>query len=107
MNVPKYRESPVKKKVERMLRQYPELKDNDIRLIINYWRSEIQELETMSGIDVLRYIAEGKVTNPEVIRRSRQALQKKHEDLRGKNYIVRQKKGAQIKQKVVERKDPF
>lgn len=84
----------VKDKVEKFLRTYKSLRDNDQKLIGNYWA---KEYSTKLGRpladtekDLFKFIARGGLTKPESIRRARQKLQEEHEELRGEVYVNRQ-----------------
>ena len=85
-----------KSKVEFCLRQFPKLRDSDMALICHVWRSEI-DYHSMSGEDVLRAIANEKLTNPESIRRVRQRLTEYHPELRGASWRKRHEKETVIK----------
>jgi hypothetical protein len=84
-----------KKRVLECLRQWPDLRDSDERLIVHIWRSEIP-YQKLSGEEVLRIMANGTLTNTESIRRSRQLIQKDNPELRGKSYVHRQKKSQDV-----------
>lgn len=70
------------------LHNYPELRDNDYRLIANIWKEEVN-YNDMSAEDFLRAFSKGKLSHPESIRRIRQKLQEKDIYLRGKKYEER------------------
>lgn len=79
-----------KQKVMRLLRAHPELRDNDHRLIANFWKTEFPYRDC-SARDMLELVARGSLTNPETIRRIRQKLQETIPELRGECYQVRHK----------------
>ena len=72
--------------VRRYLQRFPELRDNDSRLLANVWSKEVKALGIQSAEFLLKALADGKLTNPESIRRSRQQLQEQHPELRGELY---------------------
>lgn len=91
-----------KQRITRWLEKKPHLKDNDHRLIATMWWEDIglmynHNFDNVSGLDVLKMVAEGKLTSPETIRRMRQKLQEENEHLRGDNYIARKNKSSQVK----------
>jgi hypothetical protein len=91
MNFQQYKKT--KERVEKYLIDKPHLRDDDFRLIANYWMSEIttDKLKDLTGYELLKMFAEKKLTHPESIRRSRQKLQEMNPDLRGKSYKSRKK----------------
>lgn len=75
--------------VKTFLTQKPHLRDSDNRLIASIWYIELglgNRVKTMSGLEVLTMIAEGKLSSSESIRRSRQKLQEELPELRGNVY---------------------
>jgi hypothetical protein len=83
----------IKNEVKRILENVYHNRDDDYRLIANIWLKEMQEknidLTTINAYQFLKIFAEGKLTNPESIRRMRAKLQEEHEHLRGKKYYER------------------
>ena len=90
----------VMSRVKNMLIQFPHLRDDDLKLIGNVWNQDFKatgrDPATTASIIFLRVFTEGKLTNPESIRRCRQRIQEKNPELRGKTYKARQKKGKQV-----------
>lgn len=74
--------------VEALLEQYPATRDNDRLLIVKVWEKQSPYLDTMftSFAKFKTDFLQGKFANTESIRRSRQLVQEKREDLRGKFY---------------------
>lgn len=84
--------------VEQYLRKFPELRENDDKLIANIWKKEMMELgDCVTALDFLKSFSAGKFTSPESIRRSRQKLQANNIELQGPNYHDRKKHEDQIK----------
>lgn len=83
-----------RKRVERLLRAKPHLRDNDDKLIASIWYNDagMADNNDMPAIDLLNMFADGKLTNPETIRRSRQQLQEQNPGLRGESYTERKTK---------------
>lgn len=90
----------IKPKVDKLLGSYPHLRDDDNKLIATIWRSEVNNIEDISGIKMLKIFAEGSLTSPESIRRMRQKLQEENENYRGENYAKRHKEKDNIKQNI-------
>lgn len=78
----------IKDKVKYLLDTYPHLRDNDFKLIANYYFYEVgsDEMNNLSAIDFLELFATGKLTHAESIRRVRQKIQEDNPHLRGKSY---------------------
>lgn len=86
--------SKTKLAVQSLLTKYDVLKDDDDKLIANYWAQQLKEkskdINTMSAIELMKIIADGKIlSKPESIRRTRQKLQETIPSLRGKLYFDR------------------
>lgn len=71
------------------------LADNDLRLISVIHFEQLKALgydpKIMSGFELLKLKAEGRLYSPETIRRNRQKLQEKHPEYRGDKYKERHK----------------
>ena len=66
-------------KVRSLLRKHPHLRDNDRKLASCIWHKEAGLPHSLkSGHDLLEMYAEGKLTNAESIRRTRQKIQQTH-----------------------------
>lgn len=84
----------VRDKVQRLLSEFPHLRDSDERLTANIWLSEAPKGAT--GFEILQMYAEKKLTNAESIRRTRAKLQEEFPELRGANYHLRHKEQDRI-----------
>lgn len=75
-------------------------RENDNKLIARIWYNQLLNsgLKDASAVDLLSLLAEGKLTSPESIRRSRQKTQEELIELRGKNYKARQKESGRFKE---------
>jgi hypothetical protein len=93
----------VKRKVFRLLREHPELRDCDQQLIATFWYNEIgkDKLELMSAIDLIQVLANADIANTETIRRYRSEFQQKHSNLRSQKYFEARR--AKIRQFYNER----
>lgn len=94
----------IKEKVRALLQESPHLRDDDNKLIANFFYHQIGEdaVATMSGFDVLAKLAEGKLASTESIRRVRQKLQEQEPGLRGKSYKSRKEDGHNTKKEIKE-----
>lgn len=88
----------------RLLTENPHLMDDDHKLVSNVWYQDLKRMNIepseVSGYRLLEIISEGKLTNPESIRRSRQKVQEEFPQLRGKNYQSRKANQEAIKLQV-------
>jgi len=78
------------------------LRDNDQALIANIWWRELvtQGKDKSSAFEMLKVFSEGKLSNPESIRRSRQKIQEEQPELRGKSYRERHKEQDNVKEQL-------
>jgi hypothetical protein len=86
----------IKAKVEHLLIKFPNLKEDDSKLIATFYYYEAGEkevLSNMSAYDFLQLFSKGRFTNSESIRRVRAKLQEENPALRGKNYENRKDSG--------------
>ncbi len=91
-----------KEKVETLLKKHPELKDNDNKLISVFWLNEIgtETIEHMTAFQLLQFVANSELTNPETIRRVRQKLQEQDPALRGQKYKKRKNNGNDTRNQI-------
>lgn len=80
--------SEIKENVIYLLRNFPETRDCDLRLVARYW-DKFDGFRTSVYFEDIYY---GHVTHFESIRRMRQKLQMDNEDLRGTRYKLRKHK---------------
>ena len=78
--------------------RYPELRDNDAKLIANIWAKTIgqERFDKMSARDLLQMFVDGDLPQVETIRRTRQKVQEQDASLRGKSYKGRHEQGSEI-----------
>ena len=93
-------------RVRDLLRVYPDLRDNDNKLIANIWHDDMikkYELDVFnkSAADLLIMFASGKLPSTETIRRTRQKLQQELPELRGEDYLKRQSLQGKVKQEIL------
>tara|TARA_R110001592_G_scaffold12212_7_gene58746 strand:- start:3114 stop:3494 length:381 start_codon:yes stop_codon:yes gene_type:complete len=105
------------KKVEEILRECPDARDDDNDLIATYWRQELMVIKheevknsvlTQREIDLFYFIVRnGMLSNPESIRRSRQKLQQVNPKLRGEKYNERHAAAKKVVKELKEvKKEP-
>jgi hypothetical protein len=92
--------------VKSLIEKYPELVDDDQRLVVNFWIGEIyssgSSIYEMLAIDLLEIIKRGKLTNYDTITRMRRLVEEKCPHLRGKTWAERQRiKEKKIKSEIV------
>lgn len=75
----------IKENVIYLLRNFPETRDCDLRLVARYWN----KFDECHASVTINQIYNGHVTHFESIRRMRQRLQQDNEDLRGTRYKIR------------------
>ncbi len=89
-----------------LLTERKELRDSDNKLIATIWREDIKSLNlayaTLSAHDLLKLLADNKLTSPESIRRDRQIIMAKpgNNHLQGKSYKPRKKHGNEIAKEI-------
>ena len=81
--------------VERQLRDKPELRDSDSKLVARIWYNHIENrspvpVSNMSAIDLLIAIGNGELVGWSSITRVRRKIQEMYPELRGKKYQKRQ-----------------
>jgi hypothetical protein len=90
----------VQEQVKILLQTYPKLRDNDVRLVASYYYNNISNINQMSAIDFLQIMVNGNLPSPDTITRARRKIQEKHPELRGVNYVERQKLEKQVRQEI-------
>jgi len=75
-----------------LLTRSKSLRDNDNRLVANVWAVELgDKLNELSARDLLNYVAEGKLSAANNIKRLRCKLQQENDFLRGEKYEYKQR----------------
>lgn len=90
----------VQDSVKNLLEAYPKLRDNDVRLVASYYYNNISNINQMSAINLLEVMVNGNLPSPDTITRARRKLQEKHPELRGVNYVDRQKLEKQVRENI-------
>jgi len=89
----------VKDTVEKFLRKFPILRDDDNRLIANVWHQQLKKMG-LTEADCLNAVAKGLLVTPESIVRSRRKLQESNPKYRGTKWEDRKKRGNKIKKEI-------
>lgn len=92
----------IKSTITKLLTDVPRLRDSDSKLIATIWYSQIskEKIDKMSAFDFLQHFADGKISNPEACRRSRQKIQEQNPMLRGKSYKARKAHAKEMKKQI-------
>ncbi len=96
----------VKSRVKELLTKYPNLRDDKNLTVVAIWRDDLNGNEkNISGWDLMKLMIEGRVSDPENIRRNWQKLQQEHPELRGKKYLERHSKlEPDVKEQIINYK---
>lgn len=90
----------MKKVVEKLLNDYPELRDNDNRLVCNVWFIQLEEMGInpgkCPGDILLKLITSNKLLNYKTVIKYRSELQRINPELRGKRSEKRHIKSRTI-----------
>lgn len=97
-----------KDEVERLLKQYPEYRDNDERLVATFWFNEIRrsayKISNMNAMDFLyMYAANQVLTSADCIVRARAKAQELHPELRGEKWKERHNIGFEVAHEIVNK----
>ena len=86
--------------VEKFLTEYPVLRDDDRRLIVNLWTKRMGGSDVVDHLEpneILKIIASSEMPSPESITRCRRKLQEKHPMLRGEVWYQRHQRAKNIR----------
>tara|TARA_R110000796_G_scaffold31780_2_gene83924 strand:+ start:2011 stop:2382 length:372 start_codon:yes stop_codon:yes gene_type:complete len=94
------------KKVEAILREYPQSRDCDLDLIARYWFREIKGANTNFTDEQIKafclLVKSGKISLPDTITRARRKIQEEMPDTRGDKYDKRHLATGIVKQELKE-----
>jgi len=76
-------------RVKRIMETQPDTRDSNNLLTIAVWKEDLAKIESESPVDILELFADGRITNPNSIRRYRQMIERDHPHLRGEEYKKR------------------
>ena len=88
--------------VEKFLTEYPILRDDDRRLIVNLWTKRLggsDRVKQLGPNRLLKLIA-SELPSPESITRCRRKLQEKHPMLRGEVWYKRHQRAENIRKEI-------
>lgn len=90
-----------KEQVERLLREIPELRDNDERLVSNFWYRQLKhngkDPHSLSCMEFLEIYKQNEIlTGADIIVRARAKAQQKNPELRGEKYEERNNNGVEV-----------
>lgn len=79
---------PMNHRVKTLLIKYPELRDNDQKLVVTIWEEELErelerDIDRISGRTVLDIVSEEKLSKVESITRARRFVQAEYPELQG------------------------
>lgn len=102
MSVPIKRWKGTRARIEKILWDHPECRDDLDRVIAKIWWEDIKEDKLLSALGLLSRLSKGELTPPETIRRTWQLVQMKYPALRGKKYNERHGIGFDVQEKIVK-----
>jgi hypothetical protein len=90
------------KRVESLLKQYPQYRDCDIKLVAHIWMEQLGGVENMGSVNLLEWMRfwienQNSVASPENIARARRKIQENDETLRGENYKLRKEQEKSVR----------
>lgn len=93
-----------KEKVRELLVEYPEYRDDDLRLIAAFYFTNYgkNNLHNMTAIEFLMNFSKGLYLPPDQITRIRRKLQEQDTNLRGKKYYERHKSEQETRDQIIE-----
>ena len=91
--------------VEKLLIEYSETRDDDLRLVATYYFKFHQNLiNDKTALDFVKAIAQGRVISSDLITRTRRKLQEHKPELRGKKWKERHQRQQTVKKELNELK---
>jgi len=89
----------VEPKVKELLDKYPDLRDNDQRLMANFWLQQLKRLGHGPAEFLLVY-SKGNLSSSESITRARRKIQEQYPELRGELWSKRHAKQDEVIQEL-------
>ena len=93
----------VKNKVEDILKNVPEARDNDMKLLAIVWNEECggkDATDKMSAFELLCLLSRKELSNPVSLWRCRQKIQEEQESLRGEQWKARQEHSKNVVEEI-------
>lgn len=92
--------------IREYLEKYPHLRDDDYKLLATVWKVTLFKrglnIKIMTALELLQFVAEGKLPHMSSIVRTRSKLQEHNPQLRGTKYNERQAYSKKVKKQVQE-----
>ena len=82
--------------VKKWIRINPSLGDSDVDLIWYIWSSQIENIDEISAIELMRLWKHKKIPSPSNITRSRRKCQEEYPETRGKTWNARHEESDKI-----------
>ena len=95
----KQKMSNILDKVINLLNKHPQLRDSDDKLTATIWYHHIDNVKSITGMQLLHKFAKGDLPSYESISRCRRKVQEEKPELRGKQWEKRHQKNIQNKVK--------
>ena len=93
-------------RVKTLLKNNPHLRDDDNKLIANIWWGYLKKINSnvneISAVKFLALFSDGKLPNPQSIRRVRRKFQEEMPELRGEKWKLRHKEQENVKKELYE-----
>lgn len=86
--------------VKELLELNPELRDDDRKLVVDFWDLEVNFKPNLSFYEFGNFYLEGKITSESTIRRARRKVQELYPELRGKKWNERHAQQEPIKKEL-------
>lgn len=98
--------------VEKLLRQFPHLRDNDNKLVATVQKVELErhalkDVATFTVFNFLKLYADGRITTADLITRARRKLQQDNVELRGELWEKRHEEAEDVRQNINEYPDDY
>tara|TARA_R100001530_G_scaffold70988_1_gene50268 strand:+ start:788 stop:1075 length:288 start_codon:yes stop_codon:yes gene_type:complete len=84
------------KEVRKWIRVNPSLADSDVDLIWSIWTSQVDNIDELPAIELMRLWKHGKISSPSNITRSRRKCQEMYPETRGVTYNGRHKEADRV-----------
>jgi hypothetical protein len=93
-----------KEDVKRYLEADEKYRDDDESLVARFWHEELRKQQidskSITGMDLLKRYADGKLTSADVITRARRKVQEENVELRGKKWEKRHEEESDVRKTI-------
>ena len=93
----------VKNKVEKVLKDFPHTRDNDMALLSIIWNIELGGKEVSENMDAFQFLcllSRKELSNPVSLWRCRQKIQEENPELRGEKWKSRQEHSKHVVEEI-------